>query len=447
MSFISKEGGGIGWYLGKIRPEDTYSYKIVKSNNITKWAKIINDIAVAVNQAGCVERNTLVEVLDSVEIDSKKYIIQDGSIYYRGDKYSIDEIEEVTCSKCGFKSKSIGTHINRQHNLNKKEYGGNVTSIIYRINKIKTTKSPFKRESYNSDEEYHNFIKSLKIPNNYDIKSLDHLDISDNEKREIIKGRKRNNANSLEKSIKKYGPIIGKEKWEKIINTISYKSSKEYYKKLGMTDEEIRKLKDNNSLSSYIDRLGKEEGTKQFNLYISNKHSTHWNTKYWMKKGFNEEESKNIISSLQSRKKEWWIKKYGEDEGMKKRDDWIIASRPTFKKMQSKESIDFINKVKEKINLKIKIREEIPIGTKNIDFSITHKNKTVFIEYYGDFWHANPSLFNDNDMILDKTAKEIRENDIIRINEIEEKIKTNIFIFWSSDNLDEFIYKIRKELV
>ena len=52
MAMISKEGGGIGWYLGKIRPEDTYSYKIVKSNNITKWAKIINDIAVAVNQAG-----------------------------------------------------------------------------------------------------------------------------------------------------------------------------------------------------------------------------------------------------------------------------------------------------------------------------------------------------------------------------------------------------------
>lgn len=52
MAFISKEGGGIGWYLGKVRPEDTYSYKIVKSNNISKWIKIVNDIAVAVNQAG-----------------------------------------------------------------------------------------------------------------------------------------------------------------------------------------------------------------------------------------------------------------------------------------------------------------------------------------------------------------------------------------------------------
>lgn len=52
MAFISKEGGGIGWYMGKVRPEDTYSYKVVKANNYTKWAKIVNDIAVAVNQGG-----------------------------------------------------------------------------------------------------------------------------------------------------------------------------------------------------------------------------------------------------------------------------------------------------------------------------------------------------------------------------------------------------------
>jgi ribonucleoside-diphosphate reductase alpha chain len=51
MAFISKNGGGIGWYLGKVIPGDTYSYNIVKSNNINKWVKIINDIAVAVNQA------------------------------------------------------------------------------------------------------------------------------------------------------------------------------------------------------------------------------------------------------------------------------------------------------------------------------------------------------------------------------------------------------------
>jgi len=50
MATISSQGGGIGIYLGKLRPGGSYSYNIPKANNITLWAKIINDLAVAVNQ-------------------------------------------------------------------------------------------------------------------------------------------------------------------------------------------------------------------------------------------------------------------------------------------------------------------------------------------------------------------------------------------------------------
>jgi ribonucleoside-diphosphate reductase alpha chain len=52
MAIISKNGGGIGVYLGYLRPEDSWSPSITKSNNVTRWTKIINDIAVAVNQKG-----------------------------------------------------------------------------------------------------------------------------------------------------------------------------------------------------------------------------------------------------------------------------------------------------------------------------------------------------------------------------------------------------------
>ena len=52
MATISKEGGGIGVYLGNLRPGDSYTPNIPKANEITKWVKIINDIAVAVNQRG-----------------------------------------------------------------------------------------------------------------------------------------------------------------------------------------------------------------------------------------------------------------------------------------------------------------------------------------------------------------------------------------------------------
>ena len=68
MAFISKEGGGIGWYLGKVRPGGTYSFNIRKSNKINKWIKIINDIAVAVNQRG-IRKGAITVALDWWHLD------------------------------------------------------------------------------------------------------------------------------------------------------------------------------------------------------------------------------------------------------------------------------------------------------------------------------------------------------------------------------------------
>lgn len=52
MAYISQEGGGIGWYFGKIRPSNAYSRNVPKANKINKWLKIVNDLAVSVNQRG-----------------------------------------------------------------------------------------------------------------------------------------------------------------------------------------------------------------------------------------------------------------------------------------------------------------------------------------------------------------------------------------------------------
>ena len=52
MSFISKEGGGVGWYWGKVRSSLSSSYRIPQANEINLWLKFANDVAVAVDQAG-----------------------------------------------------------------------------------------------------------------------------------------------------------------------------------------------------------------------------------------------------------------------------------------------------------------------------------------------------------------------------------------------------------
>ena len=68
MAFISQEGGGLGWYLGKIRPSESYSARVPKSNKVNKWIKIINDIAVGVNQRG-VRKGAITPALDWWHMD------------------------------------------------------------------------------------------------------------------------------------------------------------------------------------------------------------------------------------------------------------------------------------------------------------------------------------------------------------------------------------------
>lgn len=72
MARISQEGGGIGWYVGKVRPGDAYSPKVPKANVITKWIKIINDIAVAVNQRG-IRNGAITPAIDWWHLDCEVF--------------------------------------------------------------------------------------------------------------------------------------------------------------------------------------------------------------------------------------------------------------------------------------------------------------------------------------------------------------------------------------
>ena len=52
IGIISKEGGGLGISLDKIRPGNTRGAHVIKSKEINYWVKIINDIIITVDQNG-----------------------------------------------------------------------------------------------------------------------------------------------------------------------------------------------------------------------------------------------------------------------------------------------------------------------------------------------------------------------------------------------------------
>lgn len=104
---ISKEGGGIGLYFGYLRPGQTYTIKVVNSNKVNKWVKIINDIAVAVNQRG-IRPGAVTPILDWWYLDIEDFIemkTETGQMDLRekcfdlfpqivGDKYFFESVRE-----------------------------------------------------------------------------------------------------------------------------------------------------------------------------------------------------------------------------------------------------------------------------------------------------------------------------------------------------------------
>jgi ribonucleoside-diphosphate reductase alpha subunit len=74
QSLLSKYGGGIGWDWSKVRAQQSMidGHKNV-GGGIVPFLKIENDVAIAVDQLGCVAKNSFVKILDKVETNKEIY--------------------------------------------------------------------------------------------------------------------------------------------------------------------------------------------------------------------------------------------------------------------------------------------------------------------------------------------------------------------------------------
>jgi G:T-mismatch repair DNA endonuclease (very short patch repair protein) len=99
-----------------------------------------------------------------------------------------------------------------------------------------------------------------------------------------------------------------------------------------------------------------------------------------------------------------------------------------------------------KKNLNANVKANVPINKYVVDIIDGKK----IIEFYGDFWHANPKYFKMNDKIksfnINKTAEEIWLHDKQRIDFLE-SLGYNVLIIWECDwkkNKTECISLIKK---
>ena len=195
--------------------------------------------------------------------------------------------------------------------------------------------------------------------------------------------KKRQSTFSLEKQINKLGPIQGyinwynrQEKWQNTLNSKSEEEKKEMNKKKVVTKERYLQ---NHTLEEW------EELCRKKSISIDN-----------------------------------FIRKYGEDEGRKRYEEW---KKPKNILSYSKESIEFLEPIYNYL-LSLDFKDE-DIYWKENEYCIKNKNKKRFydftipklkliIEYHGSFWHYNPDFnYGENytNPLTGATLNELKERD------------------------------------
>lgn len=133
---------------------------------------------------------------------------------------------------------------------------------------------------------------------------------------------------------------------------------------------------------------------------------------YWMNKGCDEDEAKEMVSWYQARNLDWFIHYYGEDDGRKrynrKRERWM----KTMAKKSPKEMADInrrkcskgsaISKLEQEFAKNLEgrgliVETQFPIHTKRKVHVYDIRVGNLLIEINGDLWHMNPEIYKPTD--------------------------------------------------
>ena len=180
---------------------------------------------------------------------------------------------------------------------------------------------------------------------------------------------------------------------------------------------------------------------------------------YYLKKGFNEEEAKEEISKIQNRfSLEKCIEKYGKIVGEKTFNERQYKWINTLNSKTDEERIEINRKkitgcsyspISQRLFWEIYNivgNDKVKFAELKSEFHLLNENKEWFaydyvdmlrkkcIEFNGDFWHCNPTLFKADDVhrIKKKRAEQIWKNDYEKISFIEKK-GYQVLTIWESE--------------
>jgi len=259
-----------------------------------------------------------------------------------------------------------------------------------------------------------------------------------------------------------------------IRKTKHFKNKNSYWTSLGFSEaeavEKVKEIQQNNAAKAVVLLRGT-------NIYSSR------SLVFWMRKGYSEEDARNEVKRVNSTNGiAYYVKKYGEEEGKrlydirlkkwlatldaKTADDKVMINKkkgPSIEgnmarglsledataryqdhcmKMKNKKNQSF-SKISQDLFNRL---EQHLLGTcyyqfKNYEYNISgfrvdfyHKESGTVIEFYGDFFHRNPILFEEDYECFGKTSNDVWQYDEMRTNIINQhSLVSSLIIVWESE--------------
>ena len=372
----------------------------------------------------------------------------------------------MICKECGKDYRNLGRHLRKMHNSTLEEYAKKYSEKIinpyngdiFNYFECKVCGNPFVLRCRGG--------KSLEIVGCNTCKSKNPLhsfqsiygwDEGFRKLNQVIL----NSRFSKKRAIEKYGQDLGNIKISQWLEKVS-QSKESFIRRYG---EDIGNIKyqefvdkSKRTLPQFIGKYGLEEGNRIYKLYCKRKTRAFKSTLgYYLSLGFSPEEARKFQTKYQTwiGSKERYIREFGLEEG----------SRLYLEKME-RQMLHF----RGKSNLEIEVFSEI-VDLLDLDRAvIRYANNQWFcnlgkffyfldyydmslnlcIEFYGDYWHANPKLYSEKDYLVYPgigviSAQEIWERDRIRIENIQKHLNCKILIIWEynwNHNKDEVIQEV-----
>jgi len=266
---------------------------------------------------------------------------------------------------------------------------------------------------------------------------------------------------NLEGMIKKYGEKDGTERYNTWKRNVGESS------------------KNRNTLPYFIKKYGEKDGTERYNIYIKRQkfsQSLEGMIKKYGEKEGTKKWNKRIINHKNANSLEGLIKKYGEEEGNRRREEHTMKWQNTLNSKSDEEKKTINDKKKQTLSNMIKRHGEEDgviryksMLTKRFDnksYTISKPERELFdslsikldghliekqkwisnkyavdimidnkicIEFYGDYWHCNPKIFESTyyHSLIDMVASEKWEHDKKRIEYIQ-KCGYKTYILWEN---------------